>query len=75
MIYFAISLLTESFDATTELIEKKEMIDVVRLKINEIYKQIKKKEVIHGEYASIEMSEKEKNFNDSLEKLNLIDSI
>ena len=75
MIYFAISLLTESFDATTELIEKKEMIDVVRLKINEIYKQIKKNEITSGEYASIEMSDKEKNFNDSLEKLNLINSI
>jgi hypothetical protein len=45
LIYFAVSLLTETIDYTTEMISNKVEIDATISKINVIYKQIKKNEI------------------------------
>lgn len=44
IIYFAISLLTDPFDQTLEIIDNKELIDGVVKKIDLVYKQVKKNE-------------------------------
>ena len=46
LIYYGINLLTEPLDDKIKLLTNKELIDVVISKINIIYKQIKKNEVI-----------------------------
>jgi hypothetical protein len=44
IIYFSISILFEHIDTTIPLISNKELLDTILLKINNIYKQIKKSE-------------------------------
>jgi hypothetical protein len=47
LLYFAISLITESYSTDKEIIlpQNKDIIDVVSQKINSVYKQIKKNEI------------------------------
>jgi hypothetical protein len=45
LIYFAISLITDKFNASTPLFTNKDQISQIKEKINIIYKQIKKNEV------------------------------
>jgi len=44
IIYFSVSILFEHIDTTIPLISNKELLDTILLKINNIYKQIKKSE-------------------------------
>lgn len=67
IIYYAISLLIEPVDFTVEIVQDKTMIDFYTSRIDDIYIQIKKSELSNGHC----MNEKEKNFNKSMEKINL----
>ncbi len=74
LLYFAISVITESFDMNTTMIENKTTVDAVTKKINLIYKEIKKNEVspmIDHLVTGIEKSNKDK----TLEKLEAMNSI
>jgi hypothetical protein len=74
LLYFAISVITESFDMNTTMIENKTTVDAVTKKINLIYKEIKKNEVspmIDHLVTGVEKSNKDK----TLEKLEAMNSI
>ena len=45
LIYYAVNLLTESYDITTPIFKNQSLIDNVTKKINIIYKQVKKNEI------------------------------
>jgi hypothetical protein len=77
LLYFAISLLTDKFDSTINIIENKESVDNITKKINLIYKEIKKNEqapVIDTITNGVEKSNREKTF-EKLEALNNINMI
>lgn len=74
ILYFAVEILIEPFDFQIELIDKKEYIELVREKIHEVYKQIKKNEIL-GDFQDYGMSEKEKNFTKSIQKIKLLSQI
>ena len=74
LLYFAISLLTESYATEKEIIlpQNKDMVDLVVQKINSVYKQIKKNEVAPAtDYLmqNVKRSDLEKTI-DKIEKLN-----
>jgi hypothetical protein len=74
LLYFAISLLTESYTTDKEIIlsQNKDMVDLVVQKINSVYKQIKKNEVAPAtDYLmqGVKRSDLEKTI-DKIEKLN-----
>ena len=74
LLYFAISLLTESYATEKEIIlpQNKGMVDLVVQKINSVYKQIKKNEVAPAtDYLmqGVKRSDLEKTI-DKIEKLN-----
>jgi hypothetical protein len=77
LLYFAISLLTDKFDSTINIIENKESVDNITKKIDLIYKEIKKNEqapVIDTITNGVEKSNREKTF-EKLEALNNINMI
>lgn len=72
--YFAISLITESYSTDKEIItrENKDVIEVVIQKINSVYKQIKKNEIAPAtDYLmhNVSRSDLEKTI-EKIEKLN-----
>ena len=74
LLYFAISLLTESYTTEKEIIlpQNKGMVDLVVQKINSVYKQIKKNEISPAtDYLmqNVKRSDLEKTI-DKIEKLN-----
>jgi hypothetical protein len=78
LIYFAVSVITDKFNDTINIIENKEMVDNVIKKINLIYKEIKKNEEAPAtDYLFIgtnEPSNREKTFK-KLETLNGMNTI
>lgn len=46
LLYFAVALLTEPYVVKNDVIQNKEMIDVIKKQIDTIYKEIKKNEVV-----------------------------
>jgi len=79
LIYFAISILTEKFDSTIEIIQSqnKEIIENVIKKINSVYKQIKKNEICpQTDYlmADVKKSSLDKTIG-KLDKINSMDLI
>lgn len=79
LLYFAISLLTESYTTDKEIIlpQNKETIDLVVQKINSVYKQIKKNEVAPAtDYLmqGINRSDLDKTI-DKIEKINNLNFI
>jgi hypothetical protein len=74
LLYFAISLITESYSTDKEIIapQNKDVVEVVTQKINSVYKQIKKNEIAPAtDYLmhNVKRSDLEKTI-EKIEKLN-----
>jgi hypothetical protein len=77
LLYFAISLVTDTFDTSIDIIENKTSVDNITKKINLIYKEIKKNEQAPATdylFNGLEKSNREKTF-EKLEALNGINTI
>jgi hypothetical protein len=75
LLYFAVALLTEPVPTNIELFTKKDLIQNVVDKINEIYKQIKKNEQSPNTEYLFNNLEKETNFEKSIRKLEMMESM
>lgn len=75
LLYFAVALITEPVPTNIELIPKKELIMNVVEKIGEIYKQIKKNEHSPGTDYLFNNLEKATNFEKSIRKLEMMESM
>ena len=77
LIYFAISLITDSFNSKIDIIENKTIVDNVINKINLIYKEIKKNEKAPATdylFNGVERSNREKTL-EKLEALNNMNTV
>jgi hypothetical protein len=75
LLYFAVALLTETIPTNIELVQNKLLVQNVVLKIDEIYKQIKKNEESpNTEYLFANM-EKQNNFEKSILKMQLMNTM
>jgi hypothetical protein len=72
LIYYAISLITETVNASVNIIDDPNCIEFYKNKINEVYKNIKKNEIVD---TSLQMSEKEQNMHYSMDKLKALDDV
>ena len=75
LLYFAIAIITENCDLKTDMIKSKKNIENVLININKLYKEIKKKEITPTTDYLFANLEQETNFENSLRKLQLIESI
>ena len=75
MLYFAVSLCTESTDLSVELVSNKKMVELAVNNINNIYRQIKKNEVSPGTDYLFNGLNKQNELEKSLEKLKMVNSI
>ena len=75
LLYFAVALLTEPVPTNIEICNKKEMVQVIVDKINEIYKQIKKNEESPGTDYLFSNLEKQENFQNTIRKLEMIENM
>jgi hypothetical protein len=74
IIYYAISFLTENVDLNTPLIGNKELIEIISSKINILYKDVKKNEILPETdylFNGIEKS----NIDKSVNKLNILEKM
>ena len=77
LLYFAISLVTDTFDSSIDIIENKTTVDNITKKINLIYKEIKKNEQRPATdylFNGLEKSNREKTF-EKLEALNKLNTV
>lgn len=75
LLYFAVALITETVPTDIELISRKELVQNVVEKINEIYKQIKKNEHSPNTEYLFNNLDKETNFEKSMRKMEIMDSM
>ena len=75
MLYFAVSLCTETADLNVELVSNKKMVELAVNNINNIYRQIKKNEVSPGTDYLFNGLNKQNELEKSLEKLKMVNSI
>ena len=75
LFYFAVALLTEPMQTNIELITKKELIQNVVEKINEIYKQIKKNEKSPGTDYLFNNLDKQASYEKSIRKIEMMESL
>jgi len=74
ILYYAVSILTEPFEIQ-EIVNDKTMVTYMKEKIGDVYKTIKKNEVVEESYILMGLSEKEKNLKKSIDKMNQIDNV
>jgi hypothetical protein len=77
LIYFAISIITDTFNKKVNIIENIPMVDNVTKKIDLIYKEIKKNEVKPATdylFTGVEKSNREKTF-EKLEAMNSMNTV
>lgn len=74
LLYFAVALLTETVQTDIETVSKKEVVQNVIGKINEIYKQIKKNEESPNTEYLFSGMEKKTAFDQSMKKMELLNS-
>jgi hypothetical protein len=75
LLYYAVALLTEPVPTNIEIVSKKEVIQVVVEKINEIYKQIKKNEESpNTEYLFSNLDHKH-TFEESVRRMEMLQSV
>lgn len=75
LLYFAVALLTEPVPTNIELIQKKDVIDNVLEKIDQIYKQIKKNEESPNTDYLFANMEKQNAFEQSMKRMELVNSM
>lgn len=75
LLYFAVALLTEPVPINIEVMPNKNVVKTVVAKIDEIYKQIKKNEESPNTEYLFANLEKKKNFEKSLQKMEMINSL
>ena len=75
LLYFAVALLTEIVPTNIEVVSKKELIQNVIDKIDEIYRQIKKNEESPNTEYLYSNLEKRNSLNESIKKMELLSSI
>jgi len=75
LLYFAVALLTEPVPTQIDISTKKDMIQNVINKINEIYKQIKKNEESPGTNYLFTNLDKQVNFEKTIRKLEMMESM
>jgi len=75
LLYYAVALLTEPVPTTIEMIPDKPMVQNIVLKINEIYKQIKKNEKSPNTEYLFTHVDKQNTFEKSLQKMQIINSM
>ena len=75
MLYFAVSLCTETVDHTVELVSDKRKVELAINNINDIYRQIKKNEESPGTDYLFEGLEKQNAFAKSMEKMNIMNAM
>ena len=75
LLYFAVSIITEECDLTTDMIQNKKNIQNVLTNINKLYREIKKKEITPTTDYLFANLEQEANFENSLRKLQLVQSM
>lgn len=74
MLYFAVSLCTETADLNVELVSNKKIVELAINNINNIYRQIKKNEESPGTDYLFNGLNKHRELEKSLEKLNIMNS-
>lgn len=75
LLYFAVALLTEPIATNIDLMPNKPMIHNIVMKIDEVYKQIKKNEESPNTEYLFANLEKKDNFEKSLKKMELVNSM
>jgi len=75
LLYFAISLLTETIPTNIEMITNKPIVQSITSKINTIYKQIKKNEESPNTDYLFANLEKENSFEQSMRKMELVNNM
>jgi len=75
MLYFAVSLCTETVDSTVELVSDKRKVELAITNIDDIYRQIKKNEESPNTDYLFSGLEKQNTFAKSMEKINIVNSI
>jgi hypothetical protein len=74
LLYYAVALLTEPVPTNIEIISKKEVIQNVVNKINEIYKQIKKTEESPKTEYLFSNLDKKNTFEESMRRMEMLQS-
>ena len=74
LIYYAISLLTETYDTSAPIVKDTKLIEKIKNNYNEIYKQIKKNE-IKSNTNYLFSNVKEKNLENTINKLDKFNSL
>jgi hypothetical protein len=75
LLYFAVSLITESIPTDIELLTNKPVIQTITEKINIIYKQIKKNEESPNTEYLFANIEKENTFEQSMRKMEIVNNM
>ena len=75
LLYFAVSLLTETIPENIEVITNKSTIETIKSKINIIYKQIKKNEESPNTDYLFANLERENTFEQSMRKMEIVNSM
>jgi hypothetical protein len=75
LLYFAVSLITETIPTNIELITNKPTIQTITSKINVIYKQIKKNEDSPNTEYLFANLERENTFEQSMRKMEIVNSM
>jgi hypothetical protein len=75
LLYFAVSLITETIPTNVELITNRVIIETITSKINTIYKQIKKNEESPNTEYLFASLEHENTFEQSMRKMDLVNSM
>lgn len=76
LIYFAIAIITEPFDITTSIINKKDIIEKVKSKIDVVYKDVKKNEVSpETDYLFNGTAAAKSNLDKTIERLEKLNNI
>jgi len=75
LLYFAVALLTEPVQSNIEVMNNKQLIQIIIDKINSIYKQIKKKEDSPNTEYLFANLQTENSFEKSIRKMELVNSM
>ena len=75
LLYFAIAILTEPVPTNVEITSKKDVIEIVTNRIDDIYKQIKKNEISPNMDYLYSNLEQEMNLEKSLRKIEMMNSM